>query len=202
MKIEKINDSLYVLEDFIPPLWQDIIEGYFRFDAPWNPVYNVAFDPSDENALKHGERRGYSCVLSYDEHPFPNPKDKAFHFIFPMVLVAFDAIGKNIKDILYSRAFKTPPDYEDADPFHTDHEHEHWVCLYYVHDVDGPTILCNEMWPDVKKGEITQTKFTEFMKSHPKKGKAIVFDGRRYHSSTRSKTEDRIIVNTTVLLDE
>ena len=55
MKIEKINDSLYVLEDFIPPLWQDIIEGYFRFDAPWNPVYNVAFDPSDENALKHAE---------------------------------------------------------------------------------------------------------------------------------------------------
>ena len=40
------------------------------------------------------------------------------------------------------------------------------------------------------------TKFTECTRVTPKKGRAVIFDGTRFHSAYRSKKQDRVVINT------
>ena len=40
------------------------------------------------------------------------------------------------------------------------------------------------------------TKFTELIRVTPKKGRAVIFDGTRFHSAYRSKKQHRIVINT------
>ena len=73
---------------------------------------------------------------------------------------------------------------------HIDVEKKHYVLLYYVNDSDGDTLLYEEMFP---------SRPTEFTLKHsvtPKMGKAIIFDGQTYHSSSNPhETDYRCVVN-------
>lgn len=74
-------------------------------------------------------------------------------------------------------------------PPHIDYNFDHNVFLYYVNDSDGDTILFNEKEKDLEKMTIKN-------KISPKMGKAIMFDGKTFHSgSTPKNNEYRIVIN-------
>ena len=75
-------------------------------------------------------------------------------------------------------------------PPHTDLDSPHWVCLYYVTDSEGDTIL----FKDDKK--------TEIQRISPKKGRLAFFDGSIPHCSSRPKDTTRIILNIDFLIKE
>jgi hypothetical protein len=60
-----------------------------------------------------------------------------------------------------------------------DPDAKHFVLLCYINDSDGPTILYNEKYP------VTNFKDLSIKdKIDPKAGRAILFDGDQYHSSS------------------
>ncbi len=59
---------------------------------------------------------------------------------------------------------------------------EHFTCLYYVNESDGPTVVFNE-----KK---ESDKYTIAYKCHPEKNKLFAFDGKHYHASSCPREHD------------
>ena len=59
---------------------------------------------------------------------------------------------------------------------------DHYVCLYYVNDSEGDTIIF-----DNNKKEIQRIT--------PKKGRIVFFDGSLEHCSTRPSTRTRAVLN-------
>jgi len=66
---------------------------------------------------------------------------------------------------------------------HTDLPFPHLVCLYYINDTDGDTVLYGKG----KKEEIYRVT--------PKKGRCIIFDGGIYHASSTPTLANRAIIN-------
>lgn len=73
---------------------------------------------------------------------------------------------------------------------HVDTDDNHYVMIYYVNDSDGPTYLFNNKY----NGEIQNLEIAD--KIFPKKGRALIFNGRYYHASSSPVTSKyRIVVN-------
>lgn len=87
-----------------------------------------------------------------------------------------------------------------SDPYifnqpHVDFEEDHVTALYYFNECDGNTFIFDNDEP------IDTTDNTARWKIHKEcvpnvVGKAVVFDGRRYHASTCPKMKERRIVLT------
>lgn len=78
-----------------------------------------------------------------------------------------------------------------AKPFepHVDLPTPHWVMIYYVNDSDGDTVILDKTYPDREHANVLHTV-------GPKKGRAILFDGRHYHCGTRpSRHNTRVVFN-------
>ena len=183
--------DLIVVEDFISLNYQDVLERYFV-----NDDWNIPWDKKDditvpEDSPYTGKNKvGYSHVLATTTENFPNPVSTAWNFVFPMVFEGFNKAGINVDFLWQSRTFKTPPsDINDPEYIHVDSHSYHWVCLYYPHDSDGDTVFFNEKWPDVTMDNAPTTNFTEYTRVTPKKGRAVIFDGTRFHSAYRSKKQ-------------
>jgi hypothetical protein len=60
---------------------------------------------------------------------------------------------------------------------HVDLPTPHWVVIYYLNDSDGDTVLLDKTYPDWENAQVLHSV-------SPKKGRAILFDGRHYHAGT------------------
>lgn len=76
-------------------------------------------------------------------------------------------------------------------PPHVDTDFEHLVLLYYVNNSDGETIIFNEEFNKTNMPDLTVNK-----KISPKIGRAVLFNGLNYHSSSSPKIFDtRVVIN-------
>ena len=72
---------------------------------------------------------------------------------------------------------------------HVDVPKPHWAMIYYVNDSDGDTVIFDKMYPDPENAVVLHS-------ISPKKNRAIMFDGRHYHSGTvPAKHDARIVIN-------
>ena len=198
--IDKVTDDIFIIENFLPHFYENLLEHVFLSNdiLHWQKQENIAWD--DSSLSKDKIRIGYSHIMADDKTSFPYPKSEAFHFVFPMVVTAFDCVGIEVKNFIMSRAFLTEPIYNDAEPTHIDYPHEHWTCLYYPHTVDGDTNFMKEFYPDITIDDAKNTNFNMIASVTPKKGRCVLFDGYRYHNSYRSKTEKRVVINSNVII--
>jgi len=74
------------------------------------------------------------------------------------------------------------------------------VCLYYVNDVDGDTVLYKQTTKNSTLEEIKQGKVDELTRITPKKGRSIIFDGDVYHRASRPTTDLRCVINYNIFL--
>ena len=116
-----------------------------------------------------------------------------FSFIYHNIL---DAMGLDCKDWQLDRIrcglnFHHQMDCLHHQP-HIDYPEtqvgDHFTCLYYVNDSDGPTVVFNE----TEKSD----EYTIKYKCHPEKNKLFVFDGKHYHASSCPKEHDARLVVT------
>ena len=63
---------------------------------------------------------------------------------------------------------------------HVDSMNDHYVFLYYVNDSDGDTILYNQQCDS--NTVFSQNDLTEYMRITPSAGKAVLFNGKLFHS--------------------
>jgi hypothetical protein len=189
-----IND-IVVLDDIIPVNYQDQIEQSLlsRFEFPWFFAENITYENSNDSRIKK-----YNPAFS---HVFFNERaniySQHFDFIKPIAYMACDKIGFNLTTIVQVRSFLQIPTVstiEENSP-HVDFEHPHLVCIYYVRDNEAPTNIYKQTRNTVDPTMVHNTIFELDRTIIPKKGRVVLFNGDRYHSSSSPNQSTRCIIN-------
>jgi hypothetical protein len=105
--------------------------------------------------------------------------------------------------ILQARGFMSMPVSKDTvdkiDKPHVDGYHHHMVCIYYVNDSDGDTVIFNKQSGnyvfDTQLKELKPNDLPILQTITPKKGRCVIFNGKFFHASTQPTTGVRCIIN-------
>ena len=111
-------------------------------------------------------------------------------------------INKLCDEIYQARAFihfpLIPELRREYDNIHIDLAFKHLIVLYYVNDTDGDTFIFDKKsdYENINLASVeNQNELKVIKRVTPKKGRALVFDGNRYHSSSGPTKDIRCIIN-------
>jgi hypothetical protein len=173
-----------IIDDFIPPSYQDMIYKHVVEDMSWKYLESVS------GVEDYGSELPYGLHLSKDQdtfyrdlvHPIEGmSEDFVAGILLPMAyeaqtLLGFDSTIERIRIAAYHRSnggIHRP---------HVDYYYPHHTMIYYVNDTDGDTYIYDEMSVDMDR--TYPTKFTLKAKATPKKGRSVFLNGLNYHSSS------------------
>ena len=184
-KVNLIDNKFQVFDDIIPKENQDEIEAVLLSEGfPWYyqdcTVCPVMAGEHQEKVpewvpdLQLTHRFVYDGIV--DSKWTAGLDDVLLKPLFGDAEVQLIRIKSNFQ-ISNTFEIRENPPHIDSD------EYEHNVCLYYVNDSDGDTVLYNE-------------DGTEMERISPKKGRALFFRGDIYHTSSRPKDfRTRLVIN-------
>lgn len=185
------NGSIKVIENFLPESYADSLETICR-NIPWYLYENISgFVKSDSSEVNTGNFQfGFSHVAFMDGVK----KSEHFESILPLIYFMEEKTGIKVNQLYRVRlALNTSIGADTQHNAHVDMEIPHKVLLYYVNDSDGDTIMYNEMHD---LGLDAPESYSVYKRVKPAKNKAVVFDGWRYHSSSKPvSTATRFIIN-------
>ena len=192
-----IIDDVIVLDDIVPKQYQYLIETQMLGDnIHWHYMRDITFDVEKLNELKVTVAKPAFAHKFYDRTA--GIISPGYGLVLPIVYNACEKIKFHVNEVIAARSFLTIPlpNLESAlDHPHVDREVSHIVVLYYVTDSDGDTVIYDKTFRDVSPDHLRKEDLQIFKSVTPKKGRAIVFDGSRYHTSTRPTTGHRCVVN-------
>jgi len=168
-----------IIENFLPDAQQTEIErALLSYNFPW-------FFYANTNADKAETQTG--DVPQFVHGFIQDGRDLSEFSHIPHNIVK--PLGLEKADILRAKANMLARDTAaTVHPKHVDEPNAHLVMVYYVNDADGDTCL-------FKGTEISH-------RISPKRGCAVIFDGRTYHaSSSPVETRFRTVVNMNLRAD-
>lgn len=199
-----LNDII-VIDNVISKGYQDILEHeLLNQNAPWHFTRDIALDVNDPQAQKNikGLTPGLSHIFfDVDSGGIRSP---LYYLTLPLMFEAFAKVGVTPKMIVQGRSFMHIPLADslrkEYDNIHVDYGKDHLVCLYYVNDTDGDTFMFDKTFRDVPPGsDYSKVQWNVMKRISPKKGRCVLFDGHRYHSSSGPTKDVRCIINYDVL---
>ena len=195
-----MND-IFVIDDVIPKDKQDFVERtMFSQNLFWTFFPDVALSKEETELL--GITKKTPAIGCYIKQEFPPYMFSQLYYKVEMIpRLACEKVGMKLNTILDARSFLMFPLHDKArkeyDNIHVDRADDHWACLYYVNDSDGDTVLFKQTKHDMNNDieVFKNTKFEPLQRVTPKKGRAVLFNGYRYHSSTAPTEGVRCILN-------
>lgn len=188
-------------DDFIPEYYQRSIESHMLGSQMWGFNDNISGVPKASYALPEEltvseNQYGFgSTIYSNANDGRRAEKDLAF-MLMPMVNKVREIFPFRLDLIRIRGGLSTKDSRGGINLPHTDWEFPHYTFLYYANDSDGDTILFNEMRDVRNKSEHQHDEFTIKKRIMPKRGRAIIFNGLYYHSSSQPQYHDsRIVIN-------
>jgi hypothetical protein len=193
-------DNIVVIDNVVSNSYQDMIEEKIMLDLNFPWFFNPSITTHNPEMMLEEDSFGFSHLFCSDA---VRPMQHISQFLIPLVYEACGAISFKVNEICMGRVFMTIPVKHKKSPrnmFHTDLPGEpHLVCLYYVNDSSGPTVITK-----LKDSEITQDKINAMSDPpisrliEPKKGRVVLFNGNFYHASTDPDVGRRCVVNFSV----
>lgn len=186
-------DTIHVLDDIIPKAYQDDIEALLLRGTKWHFIEDVALGSYAEKV----KTPGFTYTF-FEESMKNSDVDRTMCYAtMPIVHSALDRISYAEKYCpLRMRSFMHLPLHEnfkcEHNNPHTDSRINHFVVLYYVNDTDGDTFMFDQLAGD------DTSSFTVYKRITPKKGRAIIFNGSRYHASSTPTIAQRCVINFTM----
>ena len=187
-----ITISMEVIDDFLPKRYQDELESVLlRHDFPWYYQPNITTGKPKVLDDQFKYSHGFTHQFYHQEHGV-----QSSFYCLVQTLLHFVPQPYPIKGYYRLKANMTVPvqgwNKDTVQEPHVDMPIDHLVCLYYVNDSDGDTFFFENYFEE--KGEPESFKVLERVK--PKKGRAVVFDGLRYHGSNCPiESQSRVIIN-------
>lgn len=182
------------IEPLVPKSYSDYLLNITTGnDFPWYWSENISgYAKKDSNdANFEGFQYGFYHILYHNEQEVSH-----FYRDFkPLLYFMEEKAGIDVKTVYRVRAALNTWSPNDVQHHaHVDMKYPHNVLLYYVNDSDGDTFMYNEVHE--LGSENDPSEFTLHSKHTPKQGDAVLFDGLRYHSSSKPKNHSkRIIIN-------
>lgn len=176
MKQEKF---IKTYDNLIHPSIVDQIENLL-LSTPSPITYSYIKNITGGGDKPHQYIPAFSYSFIVQEPPIFTPP----HFFLSHILYKLaDSLNIQINNILKGRSFlQTPSPTPSPNSIHVDFDFPHWVCLYYVNDSDGDTILFDD-------------NNNEIQRVSPKKGRIVFFDGSIKHCSSSPSKTARSIIN-------
>ena len=187
---------IHIIDDVIPVKYQDEIQNlFFSKEFNWNLRDNLVSN-FDNNIGEIGFAHQFYCIKT-------NIVSEYYQYILPLLYSMTEKSNLKYSNVLNARTYlQTPsPSEKLNDYFHVDVVEQstktlipHTVCLYYVNDSDGDTLISEEIFTN--GNPIIIDKSLQIKKSiTPKKGRAVIFNGEYYHSAGIPKKHKRCIIN-------
>jgi hypothetical protein len=177
-----------IIENFVPNSYQkELLNLTTSVDFPW--FYNESI-----SGQKIEEFKNFNSVQYGFYHILYNPNGENSHFyklFLPLIYFIEEKTKQTVKELIRVRVGMNTfvSNKETIHIPHVDYHEPHKVLLYYVNDSDGDTIMYNEVF----SGEKNKKNFSIKEKISPKQGRAVLFDGLRYHSSSAPVNNTRRI---------
>jgi hypothetical protein len=193
-----IDNDIYVIDNVITEYKQNQIEDLFiSSKLPWIFFKDIAISDSEIKRLGITKLTpGIGCYIKQDNPKYVNEFLLKETSIIPQS--ACKAIDKECKEIFNGRAFMHFPLVSELrtehDNIHIDVKYPHLVCLYYINDSDGDTFLFDKTLNDTPT-LLKTTKLEVIKRVTPKKGRVLLFNGNRYHSSSGPTKSVRCVLN-------
>jgi len=127
-------------------------------------------------------------------------KSNFYDFLNPMVYNT----NMEVREVIQARSFLQFPlaGERNTDKLHVDLPYKHTVLLYYVMDSDGDTIIVDKKMENNNSQDNLRLEDYEIVKKiTPKQGRAVIFDGRYYHTAEQPKKNMRCIINFDMLTE-
>ena len=196
-----IGNDIYIIDNVIPEDKQNEIEDLFiSTRLSWTFHKDIALDSRDIKSLGITKlTSGIGCNIK--QHL---PKYLNLNLLNKIKIIAEQAcfgIDVKLKEIYQARSFMHFPIVSELrkefDNIHIDIPFEHLVVLYYVNDSDGDTFIFDKFadYKNLQSPTINPEDANIIKRISPKKGRALVFDGSRYHSSSGPTKDVRCIIN-------
>jgi hypothetical protein len=191
-----MND-IQVFDKIIPHGYANQIEeDLSRTQFPWYYVNDVT-----------NKNYGNNSGLTHLPYDMGKPPTDWLPFIKPLVYSIEEATNKPMHELLRIRVgFLYPtPNHQEYNTPHVDFTFPHYTACYYVNDSDGDTVMFDKKLTDIAATNYTEevlqqyvaeTQFNVVSRCSPKKGRLCVFDGLRFHASTKPQYHDRRLVIT------
>ena len=198
-----IGKDIYTIDNLIPEYKQNQLEDLF-ISSKLSWMFFQDCVTADWDIDKSGSKPytpGIGIYIACKEPYYLNKDLLNETKIIPET--ACKVIEKQIIQIANARAFMHFPLRDELkmeyDNPHVDAKYPHLVCLYYLNDSDGDTFIFDKTLQDTPYTN-PKTKFEIVKRITPKKGRAILFDGSRYHSSSGPTKGVRCILNFNLLI--
>jgi len=201
--------EVFTVDNFIPELYQDFLYEKYTYRSWWRleglniPTsykniddQNRLIDPN--NPIKNNIEESYQFSFgSYDgpQNVFENEDLNPFHLIhYLQIQTNFQYIFSPIRCKINFQPFNSNFKKTSHNSPHVDYDtfdFKRWTMIYYINDSDGDTLIFNETWEGVPIKNFTIDK-----KISPKRGRAVIFPGDRFHCGTTPIiSKARIVAN-------
>jgi hypothetical protein len=182
------------IEPLVPKSYSDhLLNLTTGNDFPWYWNENTSGyeKTNSKDANFEGFQYGFYHMLYYDGKQMSSLFDE----FKPLLYFMEEKTGVSANSIYRVRAALNTWSPNDVQHHaHVDMKSAHNVLLYYINDSDGDTFMYNEVHE--LGSDSIPSDFTLHSRHTPKQGNAVLFDGLRYHSSSKPKEHSkRIIVN-------
>lgn len=170
------------------------------FDYNWKFYSNLTYGNYSKFVNIQNLEHGFSASLTEEQK----------YFILPLIFTICDLsnisiLDKNQISKIVPRLQTLTSPKNDINDIHLDCSSNHYVIIFYPHNIDGETILYNETTSDLsfskfnkmtieEKTKVTKN-FSILKKITPKENRALIFNGNRYHSSSSPSKDPRCVIN-------
>ena len=189
--------KIYTIDNFIPTSYQDYLHKKYTCNSWW---YLDGLDR--DTSYPDYEKQ---CMFIDPDNPILDNVEEHFQLVFetyhgarnifregdlnPLFLIHYLEVHSNFLFKLYPQRTKinlqpNNPNFKETshNAPHVDmgeYNPQHWTMIYYIKDSDGDTLIFKE-----KLNDIPVKNFTIDEKVSPKKGRAVIFPGDRFHCGT------------------
>jgi len=180
-----------VVDDLLTTKDQVHLHDMIMNHAKWKFLKDVS---GNEN--QQYPSHGFVHIINHPEQLMSSDMREPIHGMFKP---KFDNLV-DYKLIYYNRIFlqlPLAPQYnKEHNGVHVDLPSHlpHVACVYYCNDSDGDTIIYEQTINDTPGGS-QGVQLKEHKRVTPKRGRAVFFDGSRYHCSSQPTIGYRTIIN-------
>ena len=177
-----MENFIKVVDNFIPKSLENKLDNILSYHLHYQYVPNTV-EKNDEDYCPSFSRKIYHQLELENT-------DKDYLFTLSPLYVFLNSQNLFLHNILQARIFFQIPSI--APPIHKPHVDlnvPHQVCLYYVNDSDGDTIIYDSTGKTIRK-------------ISPKKGRMIFFNGNLKHSASTPTQNHRAVINYNVITEK
>ena len=177
------------------------------FDYDWKFSSNLTYGNGEKYVNSQDFEYGFNATITKEQR----------YFILPLIfkicdLSDIEILNKNQISRITPRLQTMLSSNNEINDIHTDKEQNHYVIIFYPHNIDGDTILYNQTTLDLSNSKVNKMNFEEkkeatknftiLKKITPKENRVVVFNGNRYHASSSPSKGPRCIININIDYDE